>query len=512
VTQTTDVLCNDIIYLSRSLGYNIEKKIPNNLCSYFIYQISGEKLEDIPVLLTPTIHGNANISSRIYITITPIGKNKYNGFELDGNGRFLLGDFTVTHNSSLLGCLVGGKNDDGRGSSRLSVFNFQHEVSSGRTSSIAQHILGFDSHGKITNYCKIGKKSWPDIVKTSSKVISFFDLAGHKKYLKTTILGMTSSSPDVSLIVVGGNMGINNMTREHLFLCLSLAIPFVFVITKIDICKDRQKILKETIQKVNQLIKLPGIRRVPFKINSENDVITAAKNIHSLSIVPIFHISNVTGEGIDNIKQFFNLIKQRPENIKISSTKDVEFHVESTFYVPGVGTVVGGQLLSGSIKTGDKLMLGPNDSKYVQVHVRSIHCKRVLVQEVSSGCYVCLALKKIERKNIRRGNVILSMKSNAIAIQEFTVNVQIMKSHSTTIKIGYEPVVHINNIRQTAKIIEINNKIHARPKKINNEDCILRTGDKATVKFSFTRQPEYIKKGQRILFCEGTTKALGIVL
>lgn len=34
------------------------------------------------------------------LTITQIGLDKFYGFELDGNGRFLLGDFTVTHNTS----------------------------------------------------------------------------------------------------------------------------------------------------------------------------------------------------------------------------------------------------------------------------------------------------------------------------------------------------------------------------------------------------------------------------
>lgn len=38
--------------------------------------------------------------NRTGFTIEPIGVGDYAGFELDGDGRFLLGDFTVTHNSS----------------------------------------------------------------------------------------------------------------------------------------------------------------------------------------------------------------------------------------------------------------------------------------------------------------------------------------------------------------------------------------------------------------------------
>ena len=115
--------------------------------------------------------------------------------------------------SSLIGVLTTGKFDDGRGAARTSVFNFPHEIKSGRTSSISQQILGFDNKGKIVNYTDVGRMSWPDIVKESSKIISFFDLAGHEKYLKTTILGLSSSKPDICMIIVGANKGLLRMTK-----------------------------------------------------------------------------------------------------------------------------------------------------------------------------------------------------------------------------------------------------------------------------------------------------------
>ncbi|KAJ2952508.1 hypothetical protein O0L34_g6827 [Tuta absoluta] len=44
-----------------------------------------------------------------------------------------------------------------------------------------------------------------------------------------------------------------------------------------------------------------------------------------------------------------------------------------------------------------------------------------------------------------------------------------------------------------------------------SRDC-LRTGDKARVKFRFIKHPEYLKCGQRMVFREGRTKAVGNVL
>lgn len=35
------------------------------------------------------------------------------------------------------------------------------------------------------------KVDWGEIMENSFKVVTFFDLAGHEKYLKTTVGGMT---------------------------------------------------------------------------------------------------------------------------------------------------------------------------------------------------------------------------------------------------------------------------------------------------------------------------------
>lgn len=411
--------------------------------------------------------------------------------------------------SSLIGVLTSGKVDDGRGSARLSVFNYSHEVKSGRTSSIAHHILGFDSSGSVVNYQGFGKISWPEIVQRSSKVISFLDLAGHEKYLKTTILGLSSSCPDLCLILVGSNMGISKMTREHIFLCITLRIPFAIIITKIDICENRKNILDETIQSINKLLKRPGIRRLPVSVKSQEDIIICAKNVGSESIVPIFQVSNVTGQGIDYLKTFLNLLKKRSNG---DSGMSVEYHIDSTFTVSGVGTVTGGHLISGTIKVGDKLLLGPNNGKYETVVVRSIHCKRVSLQQVTCGSYVCLGLKKVDRGKIRRGNVLISLKDNQILTSTFSANVSVLRSHSTTIRPGYEPVLHACAMRQSAKLVSISDKKNARSPTDTVDDDILRTGDRAIVTFKFCFQPEYLKPGMKILLCEGTTKVVGVVI
>lgn len=408
-----------------------------------------------------------------------------------------------TGKSTLIGVLTTGKYDDGRGKARLSIFNHKHEIDSGRTSSIAQHIMGFDAWGKeITG-------SWPEIVKKSNKIISFYDLAGHKKYLKTTINGLTTSFPDLAIIMVGANMGITMLTREHLFLCVSLKIPFIILVSKIDICKNRRNVLKETLSKIKKILKFPQVRKVPYIISSEEDVITAATNLKNNSVVPIFKISNVSGLGINKLKTFLSLL---PTRNKIHNS-NVELLVDTIFNIKGIGTVLGGHLLSGEVKINDVLKIGPINKKgeFENISVKSIHVKKVPVLSATADKYVCLAVKiKQEIKNLlRHGQVIVNKDNNIKGSHEFIADVNIIKTHSTSIKVGYEPVIHTRNIRQTCKILNIDGKKCAR--KINN-DQILRTGDCAKIKFRFKFRPEYIKEGYDLLFCEGRVKAVGKII
>lgn len=60
-------------------------------------------------------------------------------------------------------------------------------------------------------------------------------------------------------------------------------------------------------------------------------------------------------------------------------------------------------------------------------------------------------------------------------------------------------MVHCGSIRQTASILSMSKDM-------------LRTGDKARVRFRFIKHPEYLRPQQRLVFREGRTKAVGNVI
>jgi GTPase len=150
-----------------------------------------------------------------------------------------------------------GTLDDGRGLMRTKVFNFAHEANNGRTSSVAHEIMGFMADGTqyVTKIAHTQKKNkiWPDIVNNSTKIIHLMDMCGHEKYLKTTMHGLTSLFPDYCLLVVGANMGISKMTKEHLGISWALNLPIVVVFTKLDLAP--KEVFAENMKKMQRIIR-----------------------------------------------------------------------------------------------------------------------------------------------------------------------------------------------------------------------------------------------------------------
>lgn len=95
-------LCDDIIYLCRSLGFLCYTKNDKKINKIFIY---GKGVDKIPVLEFPDdiwksqISNDRDTSSGTKIQVKYSNIDNYFGFTIDGNSRYVLGDFTVTHNT-----------------------------------------------------------------------------------------------------------------------------------------------------------------------------------------------------------------------------------------------------------------------------------------------------------------------------------------------------------------------------------------------------------------------------
>jgi len=436
--------------------------------------------------------------------------------------------------STLVGVLTKGQSDDGRGSARLKVFNYPHEAQNGRTSSIAQEIMGFDENGEqifAERFVQSKNKYWAEVVGRSKKIVALVDLCGHEKYLKTTMLGMVGLVPDYVLIVIGANLGLSRMTKEHLGIALALNLPFMIVMTKTDMVSD--EILKQTMSDLTKLLNANIVGKKPLVIDYEtkptnDDLISEMKDfnvnsnklsekeeqlldkavdaINSERICPIFKVSSVSGEGVAQLTRFLYKLKSRTGFNKDMSNKSapVEFDIHEKFVVQGIGLVVSGLLKSGTVTTNTQLLMGPTKmNEYKQVSVRSIHFNRVPVDEVYSGQFCTLALKPLKKKeeidknDLRKGVVLLDNSLMPKPCWGFDAEVSILH-HSSTILPGYEAVMHCGVIRQSVRIVKMDREL-------------LRSGDKGLITFKFMFNSEYLKPDSTFLLREGRTKILGVI-
>jgi elongation factor 1-alpha len=160
--------------------------------------------------------------------------DEYNIFEPNREVCIVTAGSVDSGKSTLIGTFVTDKTDDGNGSLRKLVAKHKHEIVSGKTSDISTSVL----HRKL---------------KDGDKELVMVDLCGHRKYLGTTIYGMTGYFPDYGILIIAANKGVLPMTREHINVLNSLHIPFAIFITREDIAPPG--IFERTCKSINREFK-----------------------------------------------------------------------------------------------------------------------------------------------------------------------------------------------------------------------------------------------------------------
>lgn len=430
--------------------------------------------------------------------------------------------------TSLISVLTNNILDNGRGIARNLVMKHPHEKVSGRTSSITlnfmrtffnsldelndienKQIFSYNKDGNIKHIINKNKEvenksiAHNLIEYKNEKVINLIDLAGHEKYLKTTIRGINGCMVDYICILISSNNGVQRMTKEHLGVALALNIPIFIVITKVDLAP--KNILLNSINSIKKILKKRNMKTI--NMTDVNDIKIMKEFYNSgnyKTIIPLFKLSSVTGKGMPLFKQFlFNI--EPYKNFEELEIENPHFIIESTYKIVGVGIVVSGTMKSGIIKKNDVLKLGPYKGNFMNIIIKSIHNNfKEEVPLLKAGEGGCFSIKlapqnkkgfELARNNIRKGMRIMK---DIKLYYEFEAVVLILH-HPTTIKINYEPTIHCGTVTQTAKICSM-------------EKELMRTGDRSKIKFRFMHRPEYIEKNNFLVFREGQTKGIGKIV
>lgn len=416
-----------------------------------------------------------------------IGIAEIKSLDSDESNQIIVG--TAGHvdhgKSTLIGSIVTGEKDDGSGYMRSNLDVLPHELERGLSADISYSVYGFDEFGDVINLESNGSSSKSSLVAEAEKIVSFVDTVGHKPWLHTTIRGLCQEI-DYGLLVVAADEGVTSITREHLGILIALDIPTIISVTKSDLV-DQEQINKVT-QEIQDLLEEVGNGGVVV----DNIGVDSAVKKTSKDVYPIIRTSAVTRDGLDSLNSMFYKLNKTSER----QSEEFKMYIDETYTVEGVGTVVSGAIKSGTIEKGQDLLIGPyNGGEYKKVKAKSLQIHYHSVDKAERGQLVSVALGNIREEDINRGMVIMGEKEDPEAVKEFEAEVVVL-NHPTSIREGYEPVVHIESINETSVV--------------KTSDPLF-PGQNGRVRFRFKFNSYNIEEGQKFIFREGESKGIGKV-
>ncbi len=108
ITLVNEKLIDDTMYICQSLGFACTKRVVSKSCgdmtgTYYNLIVYGSGIEEIPVKLErKKAHARIKNKNHFYygFTVEKVDDDNFYGFQLDGNHRYIMDKFIVTHNSN----------------------------------------------------------------------------------------------------------------------------------------------------------------------------------------------------------------------------------------------------------------------------------------------------------------------------------------------------------------------------------------------------------------------------
>ncbi len=204
---------------------------------------------------------------------------------------------------------------------------------------------------------------------------AFVDVPGHEKLVKTMIAGASAMS--AAMLVIAADDGVMPQTREHLTVLDALGVKRgVVVVTKADMVDDDW--LDLVVEEARELLigtSLEGSR--------------------------VFAVDSLSGRGIVELKtELDRIIAETP----VPGQEDFfRMPIDRSFVIKGHGRVVTGTVWNGSIRSGQKLRLLPED---IEAKIRGLQAHEETTDIVSAGDRAALNLST--EVDPERGDVLIS--------------------------------------------------------------------------------------------------------
>jgi selenocysteine-specific elongation factor len=206
-------------------------------------------------------------------------------------------------------------------------------------------------------------------------LLGIVDVPGHERFVKTMVSG--AAGMDMVMLVIAADEAIMPQTREHLEICSLLGIKDGFIVlTKCDLVEEEWLALVE------------------------EDIARFAKGTF-LENSPVFHVSAVTGQGLEELREHIFTQVQRRSSRKRADV--FRLPIDRVFSLKGHGTIVTGTVLSGTLRAGEEVFLMPAG---LAGRARGLQNHGEAVDSVSAGQRCAVNVQNLEVKDVERGFVL----------------------------------------------------------------------------------------------------------
>ena len=336
---------------------------------------------------------------------------------------------------------------------------------------------------------------------TSKYYFTIIDAPGHRDFVKNMITG--ASQADAAVLVVSAPDGVMAQTREHAILASVLGIKQMIIgINKMDMVKYDQNKYNDAKKAATDLLKPLG-----FKTESMLFIPYSAQMGDNVSAKPA-NMSWYTGPTLLEALDTFT-VPVKPLD------KPLRLPIQDVFSISGFGTVPVGRVETGVMKIGDQVIIMPSG---IKTEIKSIEEHHQQLQKAEPGDNVGFNIKGVEKKDIKRGDVIGPTSNPPTVVSEFKAQIVVLQ-HPNVIARGYTPVFHVHTAQIACTITDILEKKDIKTgQTIEKNPETIKTGDAAVVVVKPTK-PLVIEKfsdfqplGRFAIRDMGTTIAAGVVL
>jgi len=273
---------------------------------------------------------------------------------------------------------------------------------------------------------------------TEKRHYAHVDCPGHADYVKNMVTG--AAQMDGAILVVAATDGPMPQTREHILLARQVNVPKIVVfLNKVDIVDDPEMIDLVEME-VRELLSF-------YKYDGDNAPVIRGSALGALNGDP--HWEEKVMELMDAVDSYIPIPPRENE-------KPFLMPVEDVFSITGRGTVATGRIETGVIKTGEEVqIIGLGDEPRKSI-VTGVEMFRKILDRGEAGDNVGLLLRGIDKKDIKRGQVI-AKPGTITPHKKFKAEIYVLKKDEggrhTPFHNKYRPQFFIRTLDITGEII-----------------------------------------------------------